>query len=303
MNPVTQTYREPAVDDNYGESRSGDFPAERSPIPRLTVVQALLRNWLLVVLPAVMLAATGGIIAFSRTSTYTAEARLSVAKANPTSPAFGGFVVAAAALATVYSRAINAPQLVAPVSNRLHLSQAVVDARLSATPIQDSPIIRVIGTAPSAQAAESIANAGAAQLTTYVTNSNRANPDATRLLGLYQAAARLKAQNAAALARAQKALNSNPGNGSLQSTVVNDTARSDSLGVQLNALAGAYIQAQSSQAATELLSPLSSATSATSNRSSKVQDLAGLGLLTGLVLGVALAMWRSNLVMRQRLMA
>lgn len=74
------------------------------------------------------------------------------------------------------------------------------------------------------------------------------------------------------------------------------------LGLRLTALNGAYVAAEARQAATNVITPLSPATSASSNRSSKVQKLAGAGLLAGLVIGVALAMWRANWVTRRRVL-
>ncbi len=145
-----------------------------------------MHNWLLVLLPAIIFAGAGAALALKRTPTYTSEASLNVGKANPTSPAFGGFVPAAAGLATVYSRAIDAPGVLNPVSQQLHWTPGEVASRLSATPIADSPIIRVIGTASSATAAESVANSGATQLTNWVTAGDRANPDAGRLYSQYR---------------------------------------------------------------------------------------------------------------------
>ncbi len=297
-----ETYTEPREHDRSPDIMPPSYEGERWVPPRPAVIEALLRNWLLVVLPAVVLAAVGVAIAFSRPATYTSEAQLSVGKANPTSPAFGGFVPAAASLAAVYSRAVGVPGVVNGVASQLHVSPGVISARLSATPIQDSPIIRVIGKAPDASTAEAIANAGAAQLTNYVTNFNRSNPDATRLLGEYQGVARHKATVDSQLANLKRAQSSNPGNAGINNLVATDSAVSSALGVRLQAISAAYNASLSGQAATDVLSPLSSAKSATSNRSSQAQTLGGIGLLAGLVIGVALAMWRANRLLRRRLL-
>jgi capsular polysaccharide biosynthesis protein len=284
-----------SIEDASGEGRFSNGRPER---PRLTVTQALLRNWLWALIPALVLAAAGVAVGFSRHPTYTSEARLAVGKADPASAGFGGDFTAFAGEATVYSRSVTAPPIVAAIGQRLHLRSNVVSARLTATPIEDTPIIRVIGTGPTAASAEQIANVAASQLTQYVTATNRMNPDATRLLALYHAGALARAQVSSDLNTAQRALNSNPANVALKHRVASDTARVSALGLQLTALNQAYINAFSSEAETQLLSPLSSASSASSNRSSMIQTLGGAGLLAGLLIGIALAVWRADALLR-----
>lgn len=283
----------PPSEDRRDTRRNGAF-SEQSSTPRPTVGQAVVRYWFLVLIPAVVLAGAGVALALRHPPRYTSEATLNVGKPDPTSPAFGGYVSAAAGLAAVYSREINASGVVAPVSTKLHVSQGLVASRLSATPVQDSPIIRVIGKAPSASAAETIANVGASTLTSYVTSENRANPDAGRLLGQYQSVADQKAQNDLALARDNQALNLDPRNLALRARIAQETARGNGLGLRLNALNGAYVAAEASQASTNVITPLSPASSASSDRSSTLQKLGGAGLLAGLVIGVGLAVWRAN---------
>jgi capsular polysaccharide biosynthesis protein len=284
-----------SIEDASGEVRFGNGRPER---PRLTVTQALLRNWLWALIPALVLAAAGVAVGFSRRPTYTSEARLAVGKADPASAGFGGDFTAFAGEATVYSRSVTAPPIVAAIGQRLHLRSNVVSARLTATPVQDTPIIRVIGTGPTAASAEQIANVAASQLTQYVTATNRTNPDATRLLALYHAGALARAQVSSDLNSAQRALNSNPANVALKQRVASDTARVSALDLQLTALNQAYINAFSSEAETKLISPLSSASSASSNRSSMIQTLGGAGLLAGLLIGIALAVWRADALLR-----
>jgi capsular polysaccharide biosynthesis protein len=283
-----------------------DTSRNRSPrrewsTPRPTVVQALRRYWFLVLFPAIVLGGAGAALALKRAPTYTSEASLNVGKADPNSPSFGGFVTAASGLAAVYSRAVDAPGVIGPVSQKLHLSEGLVAQRLSATPVQDTPIIRVIGTAPSASAAESAANAGAGQLIRYVTSTNRENPDASRLYAQYRDVARQKANSDMALVQDHKQLDNDPGNPVLQARVEHDTAMGNALGLRLNALNGAYVAAEAGQSSTQVVTPLTTATAASSDRSSKLQTVAGTGVLAGLVIGVLLAMWRANSVARRRL--
>jgi polysaccharide biosynthesis transport protein len=302
MTTPTDTFRELPVSEDHSEAQRNGALFEQWSMPRPTVAQAVLRCWFLVLIPALLLAGAGAALALRHPPTYTSEATLNVGRPDPSSPAFGGYVTAAAGLATVYSREIGAPGVIGPVSKKLQLSQGVIGGRLSATPIEDSPIIRVIATGPSASAAEALANAGASALTTYITAANRQDPDAGRLFGQYQGIAGQKAQNDQQLAKDNQALNLDPGNSALRARIALESANSNVLGLRLTALNGAYVAAEASQAATNIITPLSPATSASSDRSSKVQKLAGAGLLAGLVIGVALAMWRANWVTRRRLL-
>ena len=302
MTTPTDTFRELTVSEEHSEAQGNRGLFEPWSLPRPTVAQAILRYWYLVLIPAVLLAGAGAALALRHRPTYTSEATLNVGRPDPSSPAFGGYVSAAAGLAAVYSREIGAPGVIGPVSKTLGLSQGVVAGRLSATPIPDSPIIRVIAQAPSASAAEAIANTGASVLTSYVTVTNRQNPDASRLFGEYQTLAGQKAQNDLQLAKDNQTLNSDPQNSGLRAKIASETATSNVLGLRLSALNSAYVEAEGGQASTSVVTPLSPATSATSDRSSKVQKLAGAGLLAGLVIGVALAVWRANWVTRRRVL-
>ena len=300
MTPPTETFHELPLTEGRPRPYGNGATYEPPPPPRPTVAQALWRYWYLVLIPAIVLAAVGAGLALKRPTTYTSEASLNVGKANPTSAAFGGYVSAAAGLAAVYSRDVGAPGVIEPVGRHLNWAPGLVGARLSASPVQDSPIIRVIGTGPTAAAAEAVANAGARQLTRYVAASNRQNPDAARLYGDYQKVAAQKADSDLALAKNNRALNDDPGNSKLRAKIAEETATSNALGLRLSALNGAYVAAEGSQSQTSIITPLSPASAATSDRSSKVQTLGGGGLLAGLVIGIALAMWRANRAMRRR---
>ena len=302
MTTPTDTLRELTDSEERSEAQRDRALFEQWSLPRPTVAQAIVRYWFLVLLPAVLLAGAGAALALRHPPTYSSEATLNVGRPDPSSPAFGGYESAAAGLATVYSREIGAPGVIGPVSNQLQLSQGVVAGRLSATPIPDSPIIRVIAHAPSGSAAEAIANAGAGALTSYVTAANRQNPDAGRLFNEYQSLASQKAQNDLQLAKDNQTLNSDPGNAGLRARIASETAKSNVLELRLNAVNGAYVAAEGSQAATNIVTPLTPATSASSDRPSKVQKLAGAGLLAGLVIGVCLAVLCANWRTRRRLL-
>jgi capsular polysaccharide biosynthesis protein len=302
MTTPTDTFSALTASEERSEAERNRALFEQWSMPRPTVAQAVLRYWFLVLIPAVLLGGAGAALALKHRPTYTSEATLNVGRPDPSSPSFGGYVTAAAGLAAVYSREMGAPGVIGPVGEKLQLSPGLVASRLSATPIPDSPIIRIIAKAPSASSAEAIANTGAGALASYVAATNRQDPDASRLFGEYENLAGQKSQNDQQLAKDNQALNSEPGNSALRAKIALETAKSNVLGLRLSAVNDAYVSAEANQASTNIITPLSPATSTSSDRPSKVQKLAGAGVLAGLVIGVALAMWRANWVTRQRLL-
>src|SRR5689334_6644056 len=56
-------------------------------------------------------------------------------------------------------------------------------ARLSAAPIPQSPVFRVVARAPGPRAAIDLANAASTALIAYVNGINQSSPDTTRLYG------------------------------------------------------------------------------------------------------------------------
>ncbi|MGI8622131.1 MAG: hypothetical protein ACR2NB_01285 [Solirubrobacteraceae bacterium] len=267
----------------------------------MTVVQALRRSWFLLLLPALILGGVGVALASSQASTYTASARLSVGKADPSSASFGGFVTATAGLAAIYSRSIDSDGVVVPVAKTLGVSQSVVRARLTATPVQDTPIIRVIGEAPSAATAQAVADAGSRSLTRYIQSSNRTNEDSTRLAAAYRQLSLKRARNKQDIRDTLKALARAKRDPVLREKLNRSTADGDTLDLRIEAIGGAFTASQQSQAATNVLFPLERADAVTSDRSARLQTLGGAGVLAGLIIGVGLAMWRaSRLLARAR---
>src|SRR3954447_5671055 len=118
--------------------------------PQLGLWHAVRRSLPVVIVPVLLL--VGGAIAFGmlRHPTYTSEARLNVGGLALTQQSIQGYTGAVAQLAVAYSRAIDATGVVNPTARRTGLTPSEVAGRISATPIQGSPVIRVRATGKNA---------------------------------------------------------------------------------------------------------------------------------------------------------
>lgn len=277
-------------------SAASALAAEFEPLPRIGVAAAVRRYWLLALLPIIVLVPVVGAVAAKRTPTYSAEARLMVGRLNlSTAGAVAGYAQAAQDLASTYPLVIYADPITGRVARRLHMSSAAVQSNLTATSVPGSPIVRIDATGSSAKEAIDIANAASAALVSYLGRLNQHDPDVARLQ-MALLAANVAYQHALAqmLSTSQGPLNS--ADQRLKAKV--DTARASVAGIN-----SVYQQTLSNQAVSTLLQPVSSATGATSNKTSKLETALFAALIAGAILGVALATLRANVVARRALIA
>jgi capsular polysaccharide biosynthesis protein len=254
---------------------------------RVPVWEAVKREWAIVVLPALLLLGLGLFVGLSRPPKYTAEARLTVGRLDVDPAALATFASATNSLASAYSRAVAAEPVVRRVSRRLRIPESTVRARVSATPVQDSPVIRVMATGKQEQPTARLANATALALATYTTTLNRSNADSNLLLKQYHKAS-------LDLSRA-----SDRRNGLKQQAAPKDelgAAEADvrSARLRANSLATAYESSQAGKGASQLVQPLAGASGADSDRLSIMEILAFAGLIAGLLIGIAVATVRAN---------
>jgi uncharacterized protein involved in exopolysaccharide biosynthesis len=252
-------------------------------------VSALARHKLLIGVVAIACALLGIGYGLSRRPVYTASATLQVGQVNPNSPGFYGYVQSAAALASAFSRAVQAEPVLDVVRQKLDLTPAAAGARLSAEPIPVSPAFRVIATGPSRSSALSLANVTANALIAYESQTNSSNPEAGSLLHEYtEASFQLQQADAAfaRLARGRRASAQRRARAGAERTAAE---------VKLKALGNSYVGAVTSQAPRSgLVTLLAGATSASGDRRSKVETFGLIGLLAGLVLGCVAAVLRER---------
>jgi uncharacterized protein involved in exopolysaccharide biosynthesis len=252
------------------------------------IVRAIARHKLLVILLGIVLAAAGVGIGVARKPTYTATATLQVGGVNLNSPGFYGFVQSASDLATVFSQSTTAAPVLATIHSKLGLTPSETVQRLSAAPTPLSPSFHIIATGPSALSAVDLANTASAAVIAYETHSAQAtSPQTAPLLAAYSRAAQTLAQAAATVTQLSSGSKTDHSQALLQAQAALDAAR-----VRANALGASYQSAlvsSGSNSSTGLVSLVAGAVTASSNRNSKIELFAFIGLVAGLVLGAVLA--------------
>lgn len=242
---------------------------------------AIRRHKKLIAIFAVLGLLAGAALGLVRPATYEAAATLQVGQVNPNSPGFASYTQSSSSLATAFSRAIAAAPVLATVEHKLHLAKTRASQRLSSEPIPLSPAFRVLATGPSAAKAKRLANVAAAGVIAYENRTNSANPEAASLLAAYRRASLELSEASAAVASS---------GGTLQAKAKQSAAK-----IKLKAIASAYVATVGSQPPREgFISLLAGATSATSNRNSRIQLYGFLGLLLGLLAGCGAAVLRDR---------
>jgi uncharacterized protein involved in exopolysaccharide biosynthesis len=241
---------------------------------------AIRRHKKLIAIFAVLGVLAGAALGLVRPATYQAAATLQVGQVNPNSPGFASYTQSSSSLATAFSRAIAAAPVLATVERKLHIAKRKASSRLSAEPIPLSPAFRVLATGPSAAKAKRLANVAAAGVIAYENHSNSANPEAASLLAAYRRASLELSEASAAVANG----------GDLRAKAEQSAAK-----IKLKAIATAYVATVGSQPPREgFISLLAGATSAASNRNSRIQLYGFLGLLLGLLAGCGVAVLRDR---------
>lgn len=282
MNPPTALDPRPPLKEDSHLNGDGVFaPANNF------AWRAITWNKGLIAAIAILGAVIGLALGMARPATYTASATLQVGQVNPNSPGFLGYVQSASSLATAFSRAIGARPVLTEVEKKLGVPATSAVSRLSAEPIPLAPAFRVIATGDSEAAAMGLANVAAGAVVTYESKANSANPQAKALLAGYREAT-------ASLRRAEAQVDTLSSGGDEEALVAAEAQR-NAAKVKLQGIESAYVAAVTSQAPREgLVTVLAGATSAESDRKSKVELYGFLGLLGGLLLGCLAAVAREH---------
>lgn len=254
------------------------------------VIRAIARRKLFVVLLGVVVAVAGVAMGLVRKPTYTSSTTLQVGTVNLNSPSFYGFVQSASALATVFSRSVTAEPVLAEIKSKLGVSPSEATQRLAAEPIPLSPGFRIIATGSTAQSAVNLTNTASDAVVAYEAHAaSTTSPQTGSLLASYERAAQTLQQATATVTQLVLARK----HGSRESsTLVQARSNLDAARLRATALGAAYQSALVSAGAnpsTGLVSVVAGAVTASSDRSSKIELLAFVGLLAGLVFGALLA--------------
>jgi capsular polysaccharide biosynthesis protein len=272
-------------------------------VPHVGLFQALARHWFVALLPVLAFVALGATYAVTRPPVYTATSTLSVVQVDLSSPgALAGFPAASQALASAFSRAVDSDALTVPVAKKLNLNLGNVAGRTFATPVPQSPVIRVYATGGSPAQAVTLANTMSQELVTYASRLSTANPQGRRLLDDYRLASRGHERALAAQRRAQRAYDRNP-SARNQAALIRAKSDTDTTQLKSDALRARYQQNQQALTSGSILRLLSPSRGASSDRRAKFQLAILIGLAAGLIVGAALASWRFHRVARRTALA
>jgi hypothetical protein len=266
-------------------------PREQQPFGPVPVLQSLRRHWILVLLPVVLLVAAGIAVGLERTPEYESEARLNVGGLTLTQQSIEGYTSAVQQLAVAYSRAIHARDVMEPTARETGIPPDDVIDRVSATPIQGSPVIRVIATGNDRAETVRLADAAGDALVDYALELNSGSTQSDRIFRRFRAASRDFRRASERLDRARRR---NRDTRSLETQV--DLAR-----LEMQVSSFLYQNSQAGQATTGLVQKLAPASRASSDRDEMLRTLVAAGAVAGLLIGIGLAVWRGNAVARRRL--
>jgi capsular polysaccharide biosynthesis protein len=264
--------------------------APQTPAPRVEVLSALRRHWLVAVIPVVVFLAVAAILAVKRPVHYTSTANLSVGHVYVSNPVgIPTIIEATQSLASVYSRAINATTVVQDARRRLGREASSVSGGLSATPIPQSPLIRVSAQSPTSRGAVALANAGAGALAAYINGQVRDNSQTGSLATRYRQAS-LSYRKAADISDRLARRYAQDPTAAKKAARDRAAATTDTIALRREALRASYqsaVQGGISSVGVEVFSP---AGVAVNDRGQKLQLLLFVGLLGGLAAGTALAL-------------
>jgi capsular polysaccharide biosynthesis protein len=293
--------------DDYGPDqdippRVGDMPGSgmdegarktRSarPIDALTAVR---RHWFVALLPVILFVAGAVVLGTKRPPRYTTTANLSVGHVYLSNPAgIPTILDATESLAAVYSRAIGSAAVLRDTRTRLrNQNSPPVSGSLNATPIPDSPLIKVSAVSSSPRAAIALANAAASSLADYVNGQVRDNDNSVPLADRYRKAALQYRQRVDTRNRMTRryARDRTPKN---KDALDRAAAAADTALLAREALRASYENAVQGGTSSIGVDVFSFASAASSDRSKKMQLYVFIGLLGGLAAGAALALLRS----------
>jgi hypothetical protein len=267
--------------------------------PSVGVFGALRRHWFVGFLPVILFVGLSVVLGLQREPRYTSSAELSVGRIYVNNPAgVSGVIEATQSLASVYSRAIRATSVRTGAARRLGETALASGDAISATPVPDSPLIRVTAESTSAERARALASAASASLAAYVKRQAESNQDIA-LLEAYEKADERYRQLVRERRRLGREYEDDP-------TAENRDKRNRAdvtvsvAELRREALRGSYLTLSQGTSSTPAVEEFSRATSAKSDRARAMQILVFLGLVAGIAGGVALALLLAHNKLRQR---
>lgn len=237
-----------------------------------------------------------------RPPVYSAEARLYVGKtlSLTNTAAIAGLATASYNIASDYARLVSTSSVIGGAEKRLgHPGR--LGGTLTASPVPDSPILRVDATGPSAASAVDLANAGAGALVATVDKINQlARTQVNQLQLSYANDENTVVSLTSARSKLLSEIGALSGHGGNQAKInaLQAQVNKDSTAIQVAQLKAqadsAQYQSQVSSLTSEekVISQVGRATVTASNRTKNLEIGLIAGLVGGLILAVAVASYR-----------
>ena len=267
--------------------------AERdSGTPGTHVLRAMRRHWFVALVPVVLLVAGAVGLGLKRSPRYKATANVSVGHVYVTNPVgIATIIDATQSLAAVYSRAIHSSAVLEGTRRRLGEGSSVTGT-FTATPLPESPLIKVTAESSSAQGAITLANASADALAAYINRQVRDNSASATLSTRYREAALRYRQRVETRKHLDRRYDRKR-NRKNKAARDRAAAAADTALLRREALRASYEQAVQGGTSSVGVEIFSHASAATSDRRSMMQILVFVGLVGGLAAGAALALLRA----------
>lgn len=297
----------------YGDERyqpeDGPAPPQRNGgPPRRTLADAVRRFWVLALLPVLVLGAAGVYAGRSKPPTYSAMATINVGKSDIATQATPGYLVAAEALASSYSRLVTSQNVAVPAAKAVGESPAKAASSLTAVPIPNEPTFTISATGSSSAQATALANAAVQALNRNVATSATQQGGPSQLLAKYRAAQARSVTLQATASRLQGKLSAQQSGVSTtghvsQAQVTKAKVAAQTATLQAQALSQQYLNLSQSGVA-PTLQVLDSPTGATStNRRTNMEKYGVIGAVAGLVIGIAFAALLEGVAVTRRRVA
>ena len=276
------------------------FDMPETVFERPLTLRSVLRYWYVVLICAVLGAACGGVYAFKRPPVYTATARLSAVSVNASNAAaLAGSLEASQELASTFARVVQSTQVANAVASALHTTPQWAAAHVSGTPVPSSPFVTISANASSPGIARTAANAALKSVDQYARNLVSASSGSPAMLakirdysiqvtraqthlGHLKGQAARETQQASLLG--ETSTTPSPG---LQNNIEQATADVADAQAQLSGAESAYTQLAENQLGSRQTVTSSQALTASNDRKQVAQIAILLGLLCGLLIGIA----------------
>lgn len=273
------------------------------------VWSAVRSNIALVVIIVLLFTGVGIAAGLHHQAKYSASAKLAVLHLNFVGSSgawLNALNTAGPILADTYARAIGADGVVGPLATEFHTSATTVTSDLSAAAVPASPVLVVTATTTSSATSVALVNAAMAQLVKYLKGVTGSSSDAPTLYADLKAAQATASadQNKVGAARAtiRRAMATSKAvsmSGAQQAQLSAAQASATVAGEKAAGLEAAYQQSVLDASNTQYLQPLQSATTAQSDRISRLALYGFVGLVVGIAVATGVAVLRQGRALKK----